>query len=96
MLLRSCKYNRCRDSNELRMYYIYRETKKLFHKILYPFAKKENSIFGFVFASYLMPRNVGKKNFVRKNNVKITFSVKHPFFDALNHISGATWKNKIL
>lgn len=41
-----------------------------------------------------MPRKVGKKNLVRKNNVKITFSVKHPFFDALNHISGATFAKK--
>lgn len=46
-------------------------------------------------ATYLIPRRVGRKNFIRRNNVKMTLSLKFVFLYELNHICGATFKKNI-
>lgn len=42
----------------------------------------------------LIPRNVGRKNFMRRNSVKITVSVKFGFLYALYQICGATYDQR--
>lgn len=39
---------------------------------------------------YLMPRKLGRKNLILKNNVKLTFSLTLGFFEKFPQIVGAT------
>lgn len=79
-LFLSCKYNIWRDSRELK-------NKK----------KKKNNwdyFYMIITKTHLMPRKVGKKNFILRNRVKNTLSILFVLFDTFTHIWGATYGRK--